>query len=148
MTDETIVTQVDERSPAQFFFEMGFGACYAEAMISNGNKAPFPLSDAEIERQWAISQDAYDDPAELEAMLAHSRPSQADAGEGSHGLSGDVGMAVHEAIALIDEINERSHSRSHWGIGQGLHAKLCTIRSTLNRRRVEQQRAALTEGAE
>ena len=90
MTDETL-TQADERSPAQFFFEMGFGACFAEAMIRNGNKAPFTLTDAEIERQWAISRDAYDDPAELDAMLART----AHSGEGrSNGAGEDVVEAV------------------------------------------------------
>lgn len=61
----------DERSTAQFFFEMGFGACYAEAIVSSG-VVPFPLTDREVERQWAISREAYDDPAELDAMLART----------------------------------------------------------------------------
>ena len=40
---------------------------------------------------------------------------------------------VREAVALIDEINERKPSRAFYGIGQSLHAKLCTIRATLAR---------------
>ncbi|ALH82944.1 hypothetical protein AN936_22075 [Sphingopyxis macrogoltabida] len=67
-----------KRSTAQFFFEMGFGACYAEAIIRNSNKIPFALSDAEIERQWAISQEAYDDPAELDEMLAKVSAADSD----------------------------------------------------------------------
>ncbi|WP_294189008.1 hypothetical protein [uncultured Sphingomonas sp.] len=38
-----------------------------------------------------------------------------------------------EAIALLDEINERADSRAFYGIRQTLHAKLCTIRKTLAR---------------
>lgn len=41
--------------------------------------------------------------------------------------------AIREAIALIDEINERTSSREFNGINQPLHAKLCTIRATLAR---------------
>lgn len=46
----------------------------------------------------------------------------------------DRGMVANrEAIALIDEINLRAESRQFWGIGQTIHAKLCTIRATLAR---------------
>lgn len=44
---------------------------------------------------------------------------------------------VREAIALIDEINERAKSREFYGIDQVLHAKLCTIRATLARHRAQ-----------
>lgn len=48
--------------------------------------------------------------------------------------AGDVvERARREAIILIDEINERAPSRQFYGIGQTLHAKLCTIRATLAR---------------
>lgn len=40
---------------------------------------------------------------------------------------------VREAIALIDEVNERKPSRVLYGIEQTLHAKLCTVRATLAR---------------
>jgi len=39
--------------------------------------------------------------------------------------------AMGEALILIDEINKRSESRYFYGIGQSTHAKLCTIRATL-----------------
>jgi hypothetical protein len=64
-----------ERSPAQFFFEVGFGAAYAEAVIQQGD-APFALSDALIERAWEIAGEAHDDPAEFDRYLAQANASQ------------------------------------------------------------------------
>jgi hypothetical protein len=51
--------------------------------------------------------------------------------------------ACVEAIALIDEINERSTSRAFNGINQPLHAKLCTIRATLARAHLLAQEQSL-----
>lgn len=62
----------DDRTPAQFFFEMGFAACFAEAVVRNGDCIPFTLVDEDIERQWVISRKAYPDRAELEAMLVRA----------------------------------------------------------------------------
>jgi len=50
--------------------------------------------------------------------------------------------ANKEAIALIDEINERAPSRQFHGIKQALHAKLCSIRATLARAAIEDQSRA------
>lgn len=55
-----------ERTAAQFFFEVGYGACWAEAYVRNGEKAPFPLTDAMVERAWQIAPEAHDDPAEFD----------------------------------------------------------------------------------
>ena len=44
-----------------------------------------------------------------------------------------IAKASAEAIALIDELNERKHSRVFYGIDQALHSKLCTVRATLAR---------------
>ncbi len=41
--------------------------------------------------------------------------------------------AIEEAMALINEINQRKSSRSFYTIDQALHSKLCTIRATLQR---------------
>ena len=41
--------------------------------------------------------------------------------------------ALQEAVALLDELNERKSSRDFYGINQTLHAKLATIRATLAR---------------
>jgi len=56
------------RSPAQFFFEVGFGACWAEAFVRN-DVGPFPLNGAIIERAWEIAGEAHDDPEEFDAYL-------------------------------------------------------------------------------
>jgi hypothetical protein len=49
--------------------------------------------------------------------------------------TGEAGLrsALDEAIRLIDEVNQRKPSRVFYGIGQALHAKLATVRATLNR---------------
>lgn len=59
----------DDRTLAQFFFELGYGACWAEAAIRNGEKPPFDLTDAVIERAWAITPETYDDHAEFDEKL-------------------------------------------------------------------------------
>lgn len=67
-----------ERSPAQFFFEVGFGACYAEAVVRNG-EVPFVLTDDIIERAWQIAPEAHDDHAEFDRYLALTRALPASA---------------------------------------------------------------------
>lgn len=59
-----------ERSAAQFFFEIGFGAAFAQALIANDGKAPFVFSDALVEHAWAIAGEAHDDPAEFDDYLS------------------------------------------------------------------------------
>jgi hypothetical protein len=63
-----------ERSVAQFFFEVGYGACFAEAYIRNGGKVPWPMSDVEVERAWSIAGEAHDDPEEFSRYLALATP--------------------------------------------------------------------------
>ena len=63
-----------DRSPAQFFFETGFFAAYAEACVEIG-KAPFALSDRIVERAWEVAGDAHDDRAEFDAYLARANGS-------------------------------------------------------------------------
>lgn len=62
----------DERTPAQFFFEVGYGACWAESYVRTDGKPPFTLTDATVERAWAIAGEAHDDPAEFDAYLARA----------------------------------------------------------------------------
>ena len=58
-----------ERKTAQFFFEVGFAACWAEAFVRNGEVPPFELSDELIERAWSIAREAHDDRAEFDRHL-------------------------------------------------------------------------------
>ena len=134
----TSPTVTDERSPAQFFFEMGFGACYAEAMVRNGHQPPFPLTDEMIERQWAISQEAYDDPAELDAMLARTAHSgEASVDSGMDGASVEAAelfwanlptrrkwasLATHEKALVCHTLARASHSSEGRSKGAGEHA--------------------------
>lgn len=60
----------DTRSLAQFFYEVGFASCFAEATIRNDMKPPFELSDALIEAAWPRSIEAYDDGVEMDQRLA------------------------------------------------------------------------------
>jgi hypothetical protein len=58
------------RGIGQFFFEVGYGACFAEALIQNDCKPPFELTDAHIEAAWPRSIDAHEDGAEMDQFLA------------------------------------------------------------------------------
>lgn len=58
-----------KRTPAQFFFEVGYGACWAEAYLRN-DTAPFELTDVVVERAWEIAGEAHDDPEEFDRYLA------------------------------------------------------------------------------
>lgn len=60
----------DNRSLAQFFFEVGYGACLADAMVRNDMKPPFDLTDEIVEHAWQIAGEAYETPAEFDAKLA------------------------------------------------------------------------------
>jgi len=69
MTNTPKVEQVDERTPAQFFFEIGFGACLAEAFVRN-DAFPFTVTDEIITRAWAIAGEAHEDPGEFDHYLS------------------------------------------------------------------------------
>jgi len=67
--------QTDARSLAQFFFEVGYGAAWADGFIANGELAPFPMTDTTVERAWSIACEAYEDPQEFDAKLAQTNAS-------------------------------------------------------------------------
>jgi hypothetical protein len=75
-----------ERGIAQFFFEIGYGACFAEAFIRNGAKTPWPMSDAEVERAWEMTPETYDDPAEFDRYKALADVAEAGSPTPENGL--------------------------------------------------------------
>jgi hypothetical protein len=96
-----------DRTPAQFFFEIGFAACLAQAYIANG-KMPFEVSDALIERAWDIAGEAHHDPEEFDRYLAladAAHTARPDAGEVRSAYHALVQAGMHEstntAIGLI-----------------------------------------------
>lgn len=76
MTDTTEAPL--SRTPARFFFENGYFAAYAEASIRAGNRAPFELTDAIVDRAWDIAPNAHPDHNEFDRYL--SAADSADAG--------------------------------------------------------------------
>ncbi|WP_430635048.1 hypothetical protein [Sphingomonas hankookensis] len=69
------------RTPARFFFETGFFAAYAEASIKAGNRPPFDLTDAIVERAWEIAPDAHPDRAEFDRYLSSADSADAQLAE-------------------------------------------------------------------
>lgn len=59
-----------QRSLAQFFFEVGYAACFAEVVIQQDMQPPFALSDEHIEAAWPRSIEAHEDAAEIDRALA------------------------------------------------------------------------------
>ncbi|MGT2514768.1 hypothetical protein ACVOMT_11520 [Sphingomonas panni] len=57
------------RSPAQFFFEIGFQASFAEATVRARNVPPFELTDAIIERAWQLAPEGHPEREEFEWYL-------------------------------------------------------------------------------
>lgn len=64
------MTTDDKRTAAQFFFECGYGAAWGDAYLENGGKSAFTMSDATIERAWAIAPEAYPDAGEWDRNLS------------------------------------------------------------------------------
>lgn len=66
----------DERSIAQFFFEKGYGACWADAFMAMPTlSASFPLTDAAVDRAWDVlpmCQDTSEDYVEFDKRKALS----------------------------------------------------------------------------
>lgn len=77
----------EKRKLAQFFFEVGFGSCWAEVLVQNGGKPPFQLTDAIIERGWRIAHEAHEDQAEWDRhqALADAAPDLLSALQGAIG---------------------------------------------------------------
>jgi hypothetical protein len=80
MDDVTETAAPHDRSRyEQFWFELGYGACWADAYVMAQNGVSFALSDAVFERAWAILPDGYDGdasdlvPLDLPAIKAAAR---------------------------------------------------------------------------
>ncbi|MGN5376121.1 hypothetical protein [Sphingomonas hankookensis] len=88
------------RTPARFFFETGYFAAYADASIRAGNRAPFELTDAIVDRAWEIAPEAHPDRREFDRYL-----SSAD--------SADKELADAEAVyrAFADQNRDADGSR-------------------------------------
>ena len=56
------MSEADNRALAQFFFDHGFTACWADAMMANAQRPVFDLTDARFERAWAIMPECCDTP--------------------------------------------------------------------------------------
>ena len=99
---QPVVTTGLDRSIEQFFFEVGYVACFADAFIKN-DVVPFELTDAIIERAWAIAPEAHEDGAEFDRYLAAAQtlrqPTQSnifDAGDvQKHTLIVDPSYTIH-----------------------------------------------------
>lgn len=66
----------DERSISQFFFEKGYGACWADAFMAMPMlPQSFPLTDAAVDRAWDVlpmCQDTSEDYVEFDKRKALS----------------------------------------------------------------------------
>lgn len=71
----------DDRTLAQFFFEVGYGACWAEAFVRSGGVRPFPITDDGIERAWEVAREGHDDLADFDRKkaLSEAAPEMAEA---------------------------------------------------------------------
>lgn len=108
----------DERSLAQFFFEIGYGACWAEAFIRSDGKPPFALTDAIVERAWEIAGEAHDEPAEFDSKraMAEAAPAMRAALEAAieaQRLTDEhVEMIEYHAAHGMDDPTGHSHEAS------------------------------------
>lgn len=69
---QTPAADIVERGLAQYWFEIGYGSCWADAYMANGYQAPFLLTDSIVEHAWSIAPEATDDPDEFQARLTEA----------------------------------------------------------------------------
>ncbi len=64
----------DELPPERFWFELGYGAAWADAFIANGQNPAWKMTDAAVDRAWDILPDCYDgDARDLERNALDTR---------------------------------------------------------------------------
>lgn len=56
------MSDADNRALPQFFFDHGYTACWADAMMANAQRPVFDLTDARMDRAWAIMPECCDTP--------------------------------------------------------------------------------------
>lgn len=94
------------RTPAQFFFETGYFAAYADVTF---RRKESQLTDAVIERAWAVAHEGHPDPAEFDRYLSSAN-------------SADARLAEAEATyRAFDEAN-READGSREGLTMGAQA--------------------------
>ncbi|MEN2748209.1 hypothetical protein [Sphingomonas sp. T9W2] len=101
MTDTTEAPL--SRTPAQFFFETGYFAAYADVAFRRNGQL---LTDAVIERAWAVAREGHPDHAEFDRYLSSAN-------------SADARLAEAEATyRAFDEAN-READGSREGLAMG-----------------------------
>lgn len=104
----------DTRSLAQYWFEIGFGSCWAEAFVKNGDTPPFELTDEMIEHAWSIAPECAEDCEEFDRRLG-----QADSVER---LTAE-NAALREALMAINRrFNDTSNSPLWCDMADDMHA--------------------------
>ncbi|PXA99935.1 hypothetical protein DMC47_00770 [Nostoc sp. 3335mG] len=81
MTDPVDTAEAPlSRTPARFFFEIGYFAAFADAYTAArqaGATVPFEVSDASIDRAWDIAPSGHPDPAEFDSYLSSANSADA-----------------------------------------------------------------------
>ena len=66
MTEQSINAAIaDPRTIPQFFFEIGYTACFADALMANAQRPVFELTDAKLDHAWKIMPECCDTPEDL-----------------------------------------------------------------------------------
>ncbi len=64
----------DELPPERFWFELGYGAAWADAFMANDQKPAWQMTDAAVDRAWDILPECYDgDAGDLERNAWNTR---------------------------------------------------------------------------
>ncbi|TCM21523.1 hypothetical protein EDF56_101187 [Novosphingobium sp. PhB165] len=74
MSTTSDIAAGDDRTTAQFFFDVGYFAAWSDAYMQNGKKAAFTISDGDLDRAWAIAPEAHDDREEWDRHMAATQP--------------------------------------------------------------------------
>lgn len=84
--------KIDGGAAAKYWFEIGFASCWAEALVRNGDTAPFPLTDAELDRAWTIRDEGYDGDRQADIAAIIGEP--------------DASIAAADYVSLLAEARD------------------------------------------